>query len=368
MTDADRGPSPGPAPSNQGEPPASPKKKGLAQHPILVAAGVVVLALAIVGGVMFWLNARQFEATDDAFVDAHIVRLAPQVSGRLARVLISDNQIVSAGQLLAVIDSADSETRVAQALAQTAQAQAQVDNATAQVGVNQNSYLQAAADEDAAAAQADIAARDLARYGALRRLNPAAVSQQQIDQALALAQQTSAQRDSLAKAASARAGQVKAARTQVAAGRDQVRAAQAQLEQANLDLGYDRLIAPVAGHIAQNSAAVGNYVQPGTQVFAIVPLEIWITANFKETQLALMRAGQTVSVHVDACPNDKIQAHVDSIQRGAGQAFAILPPENATGNFVKVVQRVPVKIVLDHPPRDCPLGPGMSAEPTVKVR
>jgi len=366
MTDADRVPAP--APSGQGEAPAAQPKKGLAQRPILLAIGVILLVLAIVGGVAFWLYARQFESTDDAFIDAHIVRLAPQVSGRLAQVLINDNQLVRAGQLLVVIDSADSETRVAQALAQKAQAEAQVDDATAQVGVNQNSYLQAAADVDAAAAQSDIAARDLARYGALRRLNPAAVSQQQLDQAAALARQTAAQRDSLAKAASARAGQVEAARTQVAAGREQARAARAQLDQARLNLGYDRLIAPVNGHIAQNSAAAGNYVQPGTQVFAIVPTDIWITANFKETQLALMRAGQRVSVHVDACPKDRFEAHVDSIQRGAGQAFAILPAENATGNYVKVVQRVPVKIVMDHPPADCLLGPGMSVEPTVTVR
>ena len=120
--------------------------------------------------------------------------------------------------------------------------------------------------------------------------------------------------------------------------------------------------------MAQKTVAVGAYVEPGTQLLAIVPLEIWVTANFKETQLALMRPGQAVTVKVDACPGGRVHGHVDSIQRGAGQAFGLLPPENATGNYVKVVQRVPVKIVLDNPPSECPLGPGLSVSPVVRVR
>ena len=338
------------------------------KHPILLIGGGTLLALALLGGGVFWLHERHFESTDDAFIDAHIVRLAPQVSGRISRVLVDDNQIVEPDQLLVMIDSADSETRAAQALAQKAQAEAQLAAATVQVGITQASYEQAQAEIAAASPPADNAASDLARFRLLQRLNPAAVAQQQFDQAQALALQTAAQRAALTKAAAVRAMQVAASRTQVAAGEAQVRAAQAQLNEANLNLGYTRIVAPIAGHIAQNSAAVGNYVQPGTQILAIVPLDVWITANFKETQLALMRVGQAVSVQVDACPGDAIDAHVDSIQRGAGQAFAILPAENATGNFVKVVQRVPVKIVLDHPPKDCLLGPGMSVEPTVTVR
>jgi membrane fusion protein (multidrug efflux system) len=120
--------------------------------------------------------------------------------------------------------------------------------------------------------------------------------------------------------------------------------------------------------VARRSVAVGNYVAAGTQLLAIVPLEIWVTANFKETQINLVRPGQPATVKVDACPGHALRAHVDSIQRGAGQAFALLPPENATGNFVKVVQRVPVKIVLDEKPADCTLGPGMSVVPRVQVR
>jgi membrane fusion protein (multidrug efflux system) len=345
-----------------------PKTKGLLQRPILLICAALALVLAIIFGVAFWLHSRHFETTDDAFVDTHIVRLAPQVAGRVTRVLVNDNQLVGPNQPLVDIDSSDLLTRVAQAQAQKAQAQSQVDNARVQIAVNEAGYQQALADARSADAQAINAARDLERYLTLQRLNASAVAQQQMDQAEAQARQTAAQRDSAHKAAKARAEQIVASRTQVKSGEDQVRAAQAELDEANINAGYSHIVAPVFGHVAQKSVAVGNYVQPGTQLLAIVPTNVWITANFKETQLALMRPGQPVQVKVDACPRLKIMGHVDSIQRGAGQAFGILPPENATGNYVKVVQRVPVKIVLDHPPADCPLGPGMSVEPRVTVR
>jgi membrane fusion protein (multidrug efflux system) len=275
---------------------------------------------------------------------------------------------VKAGQPLVIIDSADYATRVAQAQAQRAQAQAQVDNALAQIQVDEASYLQARADVASAQAQATKAAQDLARYQTLRGLNAAAVSGQQLDQAESNARQTAAQRDSAQKAALAKAAQITAARTQVSAGEDQVKAADAQLNEAGINLGYARLTAPEAGHVAQKSVALGNYLQAGTEVMAIVPLKLWVTANFKETQLDHMRPGQPVTIKVDACPSSKIKGRVDSIQRGAGQAFAILPAENATGNYVKVVQRVPVKIDLEDPPADCPLGPGLSVTPTVRIR
>ena len=344
------------------------KKKGLLQRPLLLGIGAILFIAVVIGALIWWLNARKFETSDDAFIDTHIVRLAPQIAGRVTQVLADDNALVQPGQTLVVIDSADAETRVAQNRAQKAQAQSQVDEARAQIRVNEAAYHQAQADVAAAAAQADNAARDLARYEALQRANPAAVAQQQFDQARTAAIQTAAQRDAAAKAAASRLAQIAASRTQVAAGHAQVNAAQAELNAADINLGYNRIVAPLAGHIAQKTVAVGNYVQPGTQMMALVPLKIWVTANFKETQLAHMRVGQHVNVHVDACPGDSITGHVDSIQRGAGQAFGILPPENATGNYVKVVQRVPVKIVLDNVPNHCPLGPGMSVEPKVRVR
>jgi membrane fusion protein (multidrug efflux system) len=344
------------------------KKKGLLQRPLLLGIGATLFVIVVIGALIWWLNARKFETSDDAFIDAHIVRLAPQIAGRVTQVLADDNALVQPGQTLIQIDSADAQTRVAQNQAQKAQAQSQVDTALAQIRVNQAAYHQAQADVAAATAQADNAARDLARYEALQRVNPAAVAQQQFDQAQTAAEQTAAQRDSATRAAASRLAQIDATRSQVSAGRAQVNAAQAELNAAGINLGYNRLVSPLAGHIAQKTVAVGNYVQPGTQLMAIVPLKMWVTANFKETQLAHMRVGQHVDVRVDACPSDRVTGHVDSIQRGAGQAFGILPPENATGNYVKVVQRVPVKIVLDSVPDHCPIGPGMSVEPKVRVR
>jgi membrane fusion protein (multidrug efflux system) len=357
-----------PPPRGEGDENQKPGKKGLRDHPRLLIAAAIVFVAIVVGAVLWWLHARNFESTDDAFIDNHIVRLAPQIAGRVTAVHVNDNQLVQPGELVAQIDSAEVETRVAQAHAQRAQSQAQVDNAQAQIKVNQAAYEQARSDIAAVQAQADNAATDLARYLRLQTLNPLAVAQQQLDQARATARQTAAQRDAAVQAARDRAEQVTASRTQVTAGQDQVRAAQAQLDEAGVNLGYTRIVSPLAGHVAQKTVAVGNYLAPGTQMMAIVPLQVWVTANFKETQLARMRPGQPATIKVDACPASRIRGHVDSIQRGAGQAFGILPPENATGNYVKVVQRVPVKIVLDNPPPECPLGPGLSVTPTVRVR
>ncbi|HEX4024829.1 MAG TPA: HlyD family secretion protein [Steroidobacteraceae bacterium] len=357
--------SPTDASSNEGD---KPKKRGLLHRPVLLSVAAVVFVIVVIAGILWWLHERQFESTDDAFVDTHIVRLAPQAAGRVTQVLANDNALVQAGAPLILIDSADVQTHVAQAQAQTAQAQAQVESARGQIQVDQRTYQQALAEVTLAQAAATKAAQDLARYRSLQRLNPAAVAQQQIDDATTAVTQATAQLESAHRAAQTRAEQIAIARTQLTSSLEQVRAAQAQQQAEGINLGYTRIIAPVAGHVADRSVAVGDYVQPGTQLLAIVPLTLWVTANFKETQLALMRPGQTVSIKVDACPADQISGHVDSIQRGAGQAFAILPPQNATGNFVKVVQRVPVKIDFDRVPQDCPLGPGMSVEPTVRVR
>jgi membrane fusion protein (multidrug efflux system) len=345
-----------------------PKKKGLLQRPLLLISGAVLLIVILIGALIWWLNARHFETTDDAYVDTHIVRLSPQIAGQVIRVLAVDNEHVKAGDVLIMIDSATAQTQVAQAEAQRAQAQAQVDNAEAQIKVNEAAYRQSRADIAAAEAPAQKAALDLARYNALLALNRLAVAEQQLDQARAQAAQTEAQRDSAARAAQERLEQIAASRTQVVSGRDQVRAAQAQLNAAGINLGYTHIAAPVDGYVTQKTVAPGNYVQPGTQLMAIVPSHMWITANFKETQLADMRVGQSVTIKVDACPGDKFRGHIDSIQRGSGQAFGILPPENATGNFVKVVQRVPVKIDFDNGFANCPLGPGLSVEPSVRVR
>ena len=310
------------------------------QNPAFKIGVAIVVVGLVIGAIIWWLIERQYESTDDAFIDTHIVHIAPQIAGQVIRVAVNDNELVRQGQLLVQIDPSDPIAKLNQALAQLAAAQTQV--------------TQFQATEKGAEAQAQNASADLARYRLLQRIAASAVAQQQIDAANATARNATAQRD--------------AARAQILNALAQIKLNQAQIASARLNLGYTRITAPVDGHVTQKSVALGNYVTPGQDLLAIVPLKLWVTANFKETQLAHMRVGQPVTVTVDACPDRDVRGHVDSIQRGAGQAFGILPPQNATGNFVKVVQRVPVKILLDRLPQKCILGPGMSVEPSVKVR
>ncbi|HTW35765.1 MAG TPA: HlyD family secretion protein [Rhizomicrobium sp.] len=310
------------------------------RSPLFKYCVIVVVVLLLIVVLIWWLNARQYEDTDDAFIDTHIVHISPQIAGQVIQIAVHDNEAVRRGQLLVQIDPADPTAKLNQAKAQLTAAQTQLE--------------QAAATEEGAEAQAQNAAADLARYRLLQRIAPSAVAQEQIDQAVASASSATAQRD--------------AAKAQILNAEAQIKLNRAEIVQAQLNLGHTRIVAPIDGHIAQKSVALGDYVTPGQELLAIVPLRLWVTANFKETQLTHMRVGQPVTVTVDACGSTDIRGHVDSIQRGAGQAFQILPPENATGNFVKVVQRVPVKILLDRVPKNCVLGPGMSVEPSVKVR
>lgn len=342
--------------------------RSIFQRPAILIGGSAVLVIIIVLGLLWWLNARQYEGTDDAFIDTHIVHVAPQIAGRIARVLVNDNQRVRPGQVLVLIDPADEIARLNQVIAQEAQAETQLIQAQAQLRVSQAAYDQATANARGAEAQAINAARDLARYRALKATTPLAVAQQQLDTATATARNTAAARDAARQQVQGARAQIGAAKAQLSGAEASINSLKAQVAQGRLNLGYTRILAPVDGHVAQRSVAVGNYVQAGEELMAIVPLKLWVTANFKETQLDLMRPGQVVTLAVDACPSADVHGHVDSIQRGAGQAFGLLPPENATGNYVKVVQRVPVKILIDRVPRDCPLGPGMSVEPSVKVR
>jgi membrane fusion protein (multidrug efflux system) len=347
---------------------AGDQKTGFFRRPVVLVGGAVILLVAIGAAILWWLNARNYEDTDDAFIDARVVRVASQIAGQITRVDVDDNQEVREGQELIEVNPANARSRLAQATAQVAQAETAVGQARAQINSTEASYQEALAAASGAQAQAQNAQRELARYRALVAINPQAAAQSQIDQAETLAHNSAAQANAAVKQAQGIAAQRAAAAAQLKGAQAQVAALQAQVAEANINLGYTRIVAPVAGHVAQRTAAIGTYVAPGQQMLAIVPLQIWVTANFKETQLSHMRVGQPVDISVDACPDARVRGHIDSIQRGAGQAFSILPPENATGNFVKVVQRVPVKIVLDTVPQDCPLGPGMSVEPTVKVR
>jgi membrane fusion protein (multidrug efflux system) len=333
---------------------------------------IIVVAALVIGGVLYWLHARKYESTDDAFIDAHIVRLAPTVSGTLVQVANADNRHVEAGQLLAVIRPATPQAQLAEANANVEQAVSQVKQAQAQVAAAIAARDQAAAQARAPIADAVKAAQDLARYQSLEQLDPNAVAGQQLDQARAQARATAAQAAAARQQIDNADAQIAVARKQVDAARATVQAKQALVKQAQVTLGDYRLTAPVPGQVVNRQVNLGSYVAPGTNLMAIVPDRMWVTANFKETQLTQMRIGQPVDISVDAFPGVKFKGRIDSIQRGAGQAFSILPAQNATGNYVKVVQRVPVRITFDTQhgpdPRNYPIGPGMSVVPTVEVR
>ena len=353
-------------------------KPSLFRRPLFWIILVVVVVVLVVGGFLYWRHARQFESTDDAFVDAHIVRLAPEVGGRLVAVADVDNRQVRAGHLLAVIEPNGRESQLGEARANVRQAQAQYRQALAQVEVAVAATLQARAQARAPQADAVKARADLNRYEALLRLDPAAVAGQQLDQARAAYRSAAAQAAAARESVDNALAQVNVARRAAAAAATTIEARRAAEQQAQTTINDLRLVAPVSGQVTNRQVSVGSYVAPGTQVMAIVPDRLWVTANFKETQLTLMRIGQPVEIRIDAFPDVRFRGHIDSFQRAAGQSFAVLPPQNATGNFVKVVQRVPVRIEFDlgkdekgedlPDPRRFPIGPGMSAVPTVKVR
>ncbi|WP_294392941.1 HlyD family secretion protein [uncultured Sphingomonas sp.] len=341
----------------------------LYKRPIFwIVAGGIALVL-LVGGLLWWLHARNYESTDDAFIDAHIVRIAAETSGRLTQVAEVDNRHVPHGKLLAVIEPGANEATQEEAQAGIAQADAQIRQAEAQVISARASRRQAVANAQVPLAEAARAARDYARYVDLRARDPLAAAATQLDQARAQAESASAQAAAAQRQVGTADASILAARRQVDAARAQRGAAVARLRQASVTVSYLRIRAPVDGQLVNRQVNVGSYVAPGQQLMAIVPDRVWITANFKETQLALMRPGQPVRIKVDAFPGVDFAGHVDSIQRGAGQAFQLLPPQNATGNYVKVVQRVPVRILFDDDKwRKYAIGPGMSVVPRVKIR
>jgi membrane fusion protein (multidrug efflux system) len=334
----------------------------------VIIGGAVALALIVVFGALWWWHERGIETTDDAFLEAHVVDVSPQVAGQVTQVLVEDNQPVHAGQPLVEIDPAQFQLALQQALATQQQAQTALGQANAGVAVARAGLAQANADAASAAATAIRAQQDLKRYETLHSVNPRALARSTIDEAVATARSASAQQRAAQQRVQSAQAQIESAQAAVAGARARIATAQAGIGQARLNQGYTTVTARVDGHVANRSVAVGTYVTPGQQMMAIVPLHLWVRANFKENILAKLRPGQRVDIHIDACPQAHASGHVVSIQRGAGEAFALLPPENATGNYIKVVQRVPVRIALDSVPAGCVLGPGMSVEPTVRVR
>ncbi len=329
-------------------------------------AGLGLATILITGALLYWLNARQYATTDDAFIDAYISQISSQVGGRVATIAIADNQKVTAGQLLLEIDPRDYQVKLEQARAQRAQASAQVEQAKA--GLTQ---LQAAVDQAQAnvrVSEADLsqARSDAARY---RGIDSKAVSRQAVDNANNTVKSAQAKVDANRQAVAAAQANVQAQQASVNSALANLKASDVAVANAELQLSYTHVTAPRDGQIAKRTVNLGDYVNPGQSLLAVVGEDRWVTANYKETQLAGMKIGQHVGVDVDACPDHQLDGRVDSFQPGSGSVFSSLPAENATGNYVKVVQRVPVKITLDRRDVDaCKLSPGMSVTPAVKVK
>lgn len=345
-------------------------RKTPGKKPLIILALVVVIALIV--GLWFWLTTRNIETTDDAFTEADAVTIAPKASGYVTELRVKDNQRVKKGDLLLVIDPRDSSAQRDQAQAQLGLAEAQLHQAQAQLALARVQYP---AQKDQALAQQARAEANLKNAQAddkrQRGVDPRATSQRNIDSASA---QLLSARAELANAraqvevASQIALQIRQQETNVEARQSQVQQAQAQLNTANLNLSYTEVRAPYDGFVTKRNVQVGTLVQAGTSLFSLVSADTWIVANFKESQLARMKPGDKVEISVDAWPDRKLQGHIDSVQMGSGSRFSTFPSENATGNFVKIVQRVPVKIIIDSGlDASQPLPIGLSVEPKVTV-
>lgn len=324
----------------------------------------VLFALGAAGSWYWWVN-RNLARTDDAQITAHIHQISPQIDGRVVAILVRDNQHVMAGQKLVVIDPRPERVALDQALAQRASAQAQLDEAKGNLALRQAGLDQARANVGVAKADLFAAQTTYSRY---RRVNPGAITAKEIDDAKAAWQSARARLAAAEQGVSGAAAQLIVAKAQLSAAAAALDAAKVAIEKAKLDLSYTTITAPAAGRVTQRVVEIGNVVKEGTVMMAVVGDHVWVTADFKETELARMRPGQRVDIRVDAYPGVVFHGRVDSFQRGTGATFAAIPVENATGNYVKVVQRLPVKIVFDDPRvKLYPLAPGLSVEPSVHL-
>jgi membrane fusion protein, multidrug efflux system len=358
----DKQPEPPPVP---GEEPKPHRRGLLHRRPVVSAIGALLLASALGGGYLYVDHITRFQSTDDAFIAARQFSIAPKVSGYITTVPVTDNQHVNTGDVIARIDDRDYRVALAQAEAQVEAAQASIENIDAQLDVQQAQIAANQAQVDQTQATLVFAQQQAARYQHLEQTGYGTVqNSQQYTSQLHQQQAALLSVQATLKLAQRQVESLKAQRKNAVASLAQARA---QRDQAQLNLSYTTVTAAQPGRIVNLSAAVGQFAQPGTDLTMFVPDEIWVTANFKEIQLNRMRPSEKVTLKIDAYPGRAIRGHVESVQPGSGTAFSLLPAQNATGNYVKIVQRVPVKIVMDDPPTDVALGPGMSVVPTVRV-
>ena len=348
--------------------------------PLAVVPGVIALAVLLFFGLGCLFAVFTNESTDDAFIAGHIISIAPRISGQVSGVYVLDNQLVHSNQLLVEIDPADYATALSQKQAARNSEESNFKAAVAgyklmgvKVATAEATARESKAEVDAAAATATNAGANFKRAQDLVKQNT--ISQEEFDQFKTAADAAEANFESARQKAASDESKIAEANAQLEVAKAEADTVFAQLnesktavDQAQLNLSYTKIFAPGDGRVTRKQVEVGDYLQTGQTLFSIVPSDVWVVANFKESQLKKMKPGQKVLVTIDALGGKKFRAHVDSIQAGSGAQFSLLPPENATGNFVKVVQRVPVKILFDDQlPADKTIGPGLSVEPSVQV-
>jgi len=346
---------------------AAPKKSWL-RKALFAGAAVAALATASWYGWDYVTVGQYLVSTDDAYVKADNTSIAPKVSGYLREVLVRDNENVKAGQVLARIDDRDYRVALEQARADVAAAEAALAGKTAQLDVQQAVIAAASATLDVDKAALTFAAQENRRYTDLAKTGYGSVQNAEQAQSRIAGAEATLQRDSAGLASAQK--QLDLLKAEIAQARATLARAHAVQSQAELNLGYTTIIAPIDGTVGNRSLRTGQFVQAGTQLMSVVPLDgAYVVANFKETQLTDVHEGQAVDIAVDMFPGQVVHGHVDSIAPASGQEFALLPPDNATGNFTKVVQRIPVKITFAGDDRGAiVLRPGMSVIPTIKTR
>jgi len=341
------------------------------QKPLIIL-GIVIL-VGLVAGFFWWFATRNQVSTDDAYTDGNAVTVAPNVSGYVTALMVNDNAYVHKGDLLVQIDVRAYQAAHDEAAAQLAFAQAQLESAQIALRLAGVQYPAQLAQAQAQQKSAEASfAQAQANYDRQHAVDKRATTQENID--AANSQQLSARATvesahAQLKIAAQVPEQLQQAQNKIAQAESQLQQAKAKLAAAALNVEYCRIVAPSDGWVTKRNVQQGSFLAAGTPMFVLVTPELWVTANFKESQLERMRLGDEVDIDIDAYPNRKLHGHVDSIQLGSGSRFAAFPTENATGNFVKIVQRIPVKIVVDRgldPKQPLPLG--LSVSPVVMLK
>jgi membrane fusion protein, multidrug efflux system len=335
----------------------------------LVIGGIIAI-LGLFFGIRYWMYASIHEDTDDAYVTGYTHQISSRITGTVQEVLVDDNWHVTAGQPLLKLDPRDYQVQLQKDRASYLQAQAQLLQASAQIPLVEAQLTQAQAQADSTKANSDYLSRTFERNSQLFYQGRGVISKQDLDTAQSQAETSVATYKANVAAVNVSKENVRVAHAQEEAARAEADAALAQVKNSELQLSYCTIVAPVSGRIAEKTVQTGNRVSVGQALMAVVEDNVWIEANFKETQLERIQVGQPVDIKIDALPHYRFKGRVDSLQPGSGSNFALLPPDNATGNFIKIVQRIPVKILFDPESikavRD-KIVPGLSTEPSIAV-